>query len=121
MKWINRHDMPQVDEKDLPRLVADSVSTCGCEFAVADPHTLHAHQRVQHDKAVHMPRDVVAKPIVVSADGYILDGHHRWYAHKLSGDPLLTIRLALQFEEALDWLLKLPYTYKLTNTTPIRN
>jgi hypothetical protein len=113
--------MPQIDEKDLPRLVADSVSSCGCEFAVVDPLTLHAHQRVQHDKAVHMPREVVAKPVVISEDGFILDGHHRWYAHKLSGDPLLAIRVQLEFEKALDWLLSLEYTYKLTRDTPLRN
>ena len=121
MRWIPRQNMPQVDEKDLPRLVADSFSLHGCTFEVVAPTELHAHQRVSHARALSMPQQVMAKPIVISRDNYVLDGNHRWFAHKEHKLPLLAIRIDLPFDEALDWLLDLPYSYKLTHTTPIRN
>lgn len=122
MHYIPRTAMPQVDEKDLPELVALAYqSGHHPTFEVVFPKHLHAHQRVSHERALRMPEVVKRKPVLVSADGYVLDGNHRWYAHKAEGSPLNVIRVGLEFDAALVWLFSLPFTYHLLPTTPERN
>lgn len=122
MHYIPRKEMPQVDEVNLPELVALAFqSGHRPEFAVVEPHTLHAHQKVNHARALGMPETIKRKPVLVSADGFVLDGNHRWFAHKHDGSPLNIIRVGLSFDDALPWLFSLPFTYTLTPATPERN
>lgn len=122
MYYIPRKEMPQVDEANLPELVAKAWEY-GHQpaFDVVDAHTLHAHQRVNHERALSMTEMVKLKPILVSRDGFVLDGNHRAFAHKHDNTPANVIRLGMDFDAALDWLFTLPFTYKLTTTTPERN
>lgn len=122
MIYIPRKEMPQVDEANLPELVALAWQY-GHQpaFDVVDAHTLHAHQRVNHARALAMPEVVKRKPILVSKDNFVLDGNHRAFVHREERSPANIIKLGLDFNEALDWLFQLPFTYKLTPTTPERN
>jgi hypothetical protein len=122
MYYIPRREMPQVDEKDLPELVVASwQSGHHPSFEVVNPLDLHAHQRVNRTRALGMPENVKRKPVLVSLDNYVLDGNHRWYAHRMEETPMNVIRIGLSFEDALPWLFKQPFTYKLTPETPERN
>lgn len=40
-------------------------------------------------------------PIIISKDGYIVDGHHRWIAFKLLKKPLKAIQIDLPKNEAI--------------------
>ena len=121
--YVPRRKMPQVDEKDLPHLIAvafDQGLTPTIE--VVDPKELHAHQRVNHTLAQSMPIQLKLKPAVVSADGYVLDGNHRWWSHIHDADPAMNIiRIGLSFNKAIDWLFSLSFVYSITKETPVRN
>lgn len=121
--YIPRAEMPQIDEADLPHLVATAFDAGHAPaFQAVAPASLHAHQRVNHALALSMSDEVKLKPALVSADGYVLDGNHRWWAHVHAGDQLMNvIRIGLPFDDALAWLFEQPYSYRITPTTPQRN
>lgn len=119
--YVPRDHMPQVDEVNYPDLVADA-RPVGVAFDTVSPRTLKAHQRVDHAKAKAMDERVRIKPLIVSSDGYIVDGNHRWWASVHGRHEWVNvIRLAMRFDEAIAWLLTFPYVYTITPTTPERN
>jgi hypothetical protein len=120
--YVPRPAMPQVDEKDLPRLVADAMTGPRVDFDVVPVRGLRAHQRINHGIAQAMDPKVKLKPVIVSSDGYIVDGNHRWWAHVHAGDEWINvIRLGLSFDIAIRWVLARPYAYRLTPDTPVRD
>lgn len=121
--YVPRPAMPQVDEMDLTRMIADLFATgVQATFEAVHPKELRAHQRVDHAKARSMPNVLMVKPVIVSRDSYIVDGNHRWWAHvHHESEAMLVIRVDLPFDDAVAWLLKQPYVYTLTPTTPERN
>lgn len=122
--YVPRDHMPQVDEHDLPALVAAAVAQnqLSPTFEVAKVHDLRAHQKVDMKRVRAMPDELLLKPILISRDGFVLDGNHRWTAHVLLNAPLTpAIKIGLNFGEAIDWLFTLPFTYAITPETPVRN
>lgn len=121
--YVPRDHMPQVDECYQPRFVSDSLLVgTGTTFEVCDVRQLRAHQRIDHDRAIAMSPKTKLKPIIVSSDGYVIDGNHRWWAHVHGGDMLINvIRLDLPFDAAIKWTLARPYVYEITPTTPERD
>lgn len=121
--YVPREQMPQVDEADYPRFVADATyAGPGVEFDTVSPRTLKAHQRVDHVRARSMDERVRIKPLIVSKDGYIVDGNHRWWASVHGKHEWVNvIRLSMAFDLAIAWLKARPYVYEITPTTPERN
>lgn len=132
--YVPRDHMPQIDERYMPQFIHDALDGLsaggvrGVAFEVTDARQFKAHQRINHAKAAAMPEACRLKPIFVSADGYVIDGNHRWWAHVKrwqlslrSSDLLLpAFRLDLPFDKAVDWALAQPYVYEITPTTPER-
>jgi hypothetical protein len=110
--YVPRPEMPQVNAEDYPALLAyakrQGVKTV---LRTVPPRSLHAHQRVNWDRLRTMPPEVYAKPALASADDYVLDGNHRWWAHELKGEDLKALFLSLQFEAAIRFLFSFPRTY----------
>ena len=123
MIYTPRAQMPQVDEKDLTHLISEAFTNNHApSLEVVDPMTLHAHQRINAARAKTMPVELRRKPVLVSKDDFILDGNHRWWAHRYNNDsPMNIIRLDLLFDAALEWLFTLPFVYRITPQTPERN
>lgn len=122
--YVPRCDMPQIDQADYLRLIDDVREDLGSsvEFDVARVSNLHAHQRIDHNRAMHMKPDVKLKPVLVSSDGYVVDGNHRWWAHVHDGDEYINvIRINERFGTIVLWALGRPYVYRITPDTPIRN
>lgn len=123
--YVPRAYMPQVDERYTVKMLVDSSLVFGREQPLAkimDPRTLRAHQRIDHARAAAMTDAVRAKPIIVSADGYVVDGNHRWWAHVKAGSTAIAVfELQQSFEDAINWLNTLPYVYQITPTTRERN
>lgn len=114
--------MPQIDEQDLAQMVRDATESIGApRFRVIAPHKLHAHQKVSHARAASMPEEVRRKPIVVSSDGFVVDGNHRAWATRAAGDMAVAIELPCDFATACKWLFTLQYVYHLDAATPLRN
>lgn len=111
--YVPREIMPQIDEVHLPALVKFALDRdVSVAFQAVDAHALRAHQRINLTHALSMPPEVLFKPLLVSSDGYVLDGNHRWWAHvhtDLAVAP--TIRIGLPFEAAVGLLFEFPETY----------
>lgn len=81
MEKLPRDIMPQIDYEDLE----DAEKRVKIRSIQAVLKLLHPSQRNFHRekilelcKEVKSPQDF--KPIIISNDGYIVDGHHRWIA-----------------------------------------
>jgi len=93
LKEIERKDMPQIKGKDTPELLktlADSgIAYRRGEVAV---NRLKPTQEDGIPSKVDAIASIISRgetlhPIVISREGWILDGHHRWLAvKKVNGD-----------------------------------
>lgn len=84
MSGIPRHLMPQIDTSDMSKFKA-FLSNHGIPngFSSVNPKALKPiQQHVNRDKVESLKSNVEAlkKPIIITSDGYIVDGHHRWIA-----------------------------------------
>jgi len=114
--------MPQIDEKDIPRLLVwlgqqgVSISAGYCSAEV-----LTLHQDVDIEKAQAMVDAVLHKPILKARDNAVLDGNHRAFRHILDRTKCPFIQIETDFAHALSLLAAFPYTYELSSATPERN
>lgn len=110
---IPRSKMPQVDEKDiLELLVFLGVEGVPISAGTKDPATCRAHQLINVERAMSIPPEVLTKPSLLSADGYIIDGDHRWYRHCVDKTMMPFIEIGLPFTDALSAIFKFPKTYE---------
>lgn len=116
--YVPRERMPQVDAEFYTRLIADAIDI-GVTIDVIEVGHITPHQRIDHRRAEAMPLWLRMKPLIVSADDYVLDGNHRWWAARKAGDAYLNaIRISMGFDAAIKWLLQRPYVYTLDPTHP---
>ena len=110
---ISRLSMPQVDAVDLPELFV-FLGTLGIGLAAGlkHPREVKAHQAINVERAMAIPPKVLAFPILLSSDDYVIDGDHRWYRHCVDGTDLPFIRIEAPFLEALKHIFAFPKTYK---------
>lgn len=111
--YIPRAMMPQIDQADLPDFLSfaeeEGVSVLR---GFIPPAHVRPHQRVQKALVSEMPPEALRKPILVSSEEYVLDGHHRLAAAQRLGQPLIpAITLGLLFEDALKLMFRFPRTY----------
>ena len=105
---ISRANMPQVPGRFLPQFL-DSLKARGINATREEvrPTSLKATQKdfdpADIKRAMSAPMDIKARPLLVSQDNRVLDGHHRWAGMVLNNDPTAHIlRLGLNAKEALD-------------------
>lgn len=84
---FHRKDMPQIKTGDLMRGL-ELVQRSGIELTKGkiDPKRLKPSQHdIDLDKAKQIRnKGNFKKPLVISRDNYIVDGHHRWKASTLA-------------------------------------
>lgn len=113
---ISRKDMPQIKEVDIPhflkRLQMDGISIVDIELPVnkLKPTQKELNPDRVKEKVNISPKD--RKPLIVSNDYFILDGHHQWMAMRIQ-DPyqLASIHLV---DVKMDELLRIARTYERT-------
>lgn len=100
----HRKNMPQVkDSKKIP---------CKTKKEVVNPQVLRPSQKSFNAKKVaNIKKELNEgtlefKPIIISKDNYILDGHHRWKASLGLWKKVPVIRIPKDRKEALDYLKK---------------
>ena len=108
--FVPRILMPQVEGQFYDEFLSFAGSLVR-EVSPVDPHVVIPHQRVSVDHAINLTPEIAAKPIIVSRDNYILDGHHRWYWHVIKPENLNTLVVDKDFADAIDFLFQFPKTY----------
>lgn len=112
---IPRSRMPQITSTDVPDFldwlrdkkgVRSRVGTEPVGYLSATQKEINP-QKVE--KMMSAPDSVLMKPVMVSRDGYLLDGHHRWAA-LLAKDPGLTIR-TVRIDMPIRELLKVSHEF----------
>lgn len=106
IKKRSRKNMPQIDNfegfmKDLTitghKIVGKSV----------DPNSLEPTQHDFNDEKVKSILDnksYNSRPIIITNDEYILDGHHRWKACSMTEDNQDVICIDMSFDELYDYV-----------------
>lgn len=119
---VPRQQMPQIDEKDIPKLLV-FLGKMGVGFDAGEtlPVAFSAHQSIDMQRAKSMPDSVLEKPVLCTRVFELIDGNHRWGRHESDGTFVPYIRLHCSFVEALNFLAAFPFAYELTPQTPERN
>lgn len=108
-KGIDRADMPQIRAELLPEFLVE-LAQQGVDIAneSVPVHELCATQNDLDEDRVQEAVDGgdpahLKKPVIASADGFLLDGHHRWAALSTldPGADIPVVRVALPIEELL--------------------
>lgn len=125
---VPRRHMPQIDEKHYENLFRYIYENGGkIKKETVDPADLMSTQSEFSDKGVEaaMTNGKMDKPIIISSDDYVLDGHHRWLAAKNAKMHKITaFRMSLPAKEGLSMLINFPQTTfkdiheSLTNSLP---
>jgi hypothetical protein len=108
---IKRIDMPQIKSTLVPQFI-DELKESGVSVTRGEVEVggLKATQNELHEGKVQAMiknpdvRKNLAKPVIVSSDGYLLDGHHRWAA-MATMDPkskVPTVKVDLPMKKLLD-------------------
>lgn len=119
--YVPRQDMPQIDLGDYIALFSH-LARRGIRIstAVADPDMLIFHQHVFPQFVPPRGSIDLDKPLLVSAEGYVLDGNHRAAAHKRDGTSPVVIIIPRDFKDSMKALFSFPktYTYGESNALP---
>ena len=105
----NREDMPQVKKKDLKPAISKLLKAgLAISKGTITPQKLQPSQKEIYkskvDKIISKSDPYTIKPIIISSDNYIVDGHHRWVAF-LIGFPnhkINFIRLGVDRDRAIN-------------------
>lgn len=114
---IARGHMPQVKSSDYDELI-DFLDNEGIKLIkkTVKAKVLKATQRnFNQDKIIGAAANYhtlsTAKPIIVSADNYVIDGHHRWLGALNVGGDITIMQANVKVEELLTAIRKFPKTF----------
>jgi hypothetical protein len=110
---VSRADMPQLDDADIPSLLA-YLGTLNVKFAagVMDPLKVRAHQAIDIDKAMSMPQKWLKTPVLISQEPIVIDGDHRWYRHCVDKTQMPYIQIEAEWHLCLKYIFAFPQTYE---------
>lgn len=112
---IKREDMPQVssnDMDDFKKYLKDN--RVNIQKITVDPKSLKASQgefnKDKIEKQIELMGKSKAEPkaIIISADDYVIDGHHRWLAAMNLGIKMPALRATMKAKQLIDLINKYP-------------
>lgn len=116
---INRKDMPQIastDVNDFLRFVKKN--GVKVERKAIDPSLLKPTQNQFNKSKIQGMMDYMQsgsyspKAIIISKDNRVMDGHHRWLAHKELKTDMPVIQIGLDAEQLFDMMHRYPKSFK---------
>jgi hypothetical protein len=114
---FKRKEMPQIEAKNISKFL-DFLKSEDISFIEksVDSRTLRPTQgQFNRAKIQGMIDSIDTKkqhPIMVSKDGYVIDGHHRWLAHYNLNRKIPVIEIDLNINDALDKMHDSPLSIK---------
>jgi hypothetical protein len=114
---FKRKEMPQVEGKNVPKFL-DFLKKNDVRYTekLVDSKTLKPTQNQFNHEKIQGMIDVIdskqQKPIMVSKDGFVIDGHHRWLAHYNLGRKMPVYEIGLNIHDALDMMHDFPLSIK---------
>ena len=114
---IKRDKMPQVRSKDYDELIAhlkkNGVSVQKKSVKATKLKATQSDFNVDKivDKISNIKTLGKAKPLIVSSDNYIIDGHHRWLAAKNVGGSIDVMQSNVKVKELLKHVYSFPKTF----------
>lgn len=120
---LKRKDMPQIEDKDQEHFFK-WLSSHGVKNSkgMMDPNQIRPSQseiNVDASQALadsHSPK--LSKPVIISRDGYVIDGHHRWLAHTILKNKSINI---IKVDMDAKKLIELMKTYDKAKYKSITN
>ena len=110
--FIPRGEMPQIDEGDLIDLLVHLTENGAAVTTVSEPPSnLIFHQRITEGCVPPADSPLLHKPLLISRDGFVLDGNHRAIAHKRYGTDAVCLKIDADFGIAMALLFAFPKTY----------
>ena len=127
MPVYNRKDMPQVNTQKLSKALSMAKSKVKVTKGMSIAGSLKPSQKelikskvIGISKKYNKPTDM--KPLIISKDNYIVDGHHRWGAaiYKFGKDAKVpTFTLHLKRDEAVELYISIANSLNEDITMPI--
>jgi hypothetical protein len=114
---FKRKEMPQVEGKNVPKFL-EYLKKNGVRYTekMVDSKKLKATQNQFNQEKIQSMIDGIDKKnqhaIMVSKDGFVIDGHHRWLAHYNLGRKILVAEIDLKIDDALDMMHEFPLSIK---------
>lgn len=115
---IDRKEMPQIDGKHTSDFISylkkNGVSSSKKKL---NPNKLKATQHQFHKEKIQSLMDYMDKgnyddkPILVSKDNYVMDGHHRWLAHKNVSKDIGVHHISMKAKDLIDMMHEYPKSY----------
>lgn len=110
---INRISMPQIHTGDFLKGIANDPSINTTNMMANTQDLYPTQDQFNTDKVKTIVLGLRSgneqKPIIVSDDNYIVDGHHRWAAHDNMDIPIPVIKVNLNVQDLLNYLQDKPY------------
>ena len=128
MPLYNRKDMPQVNTQNLGKAISMAKSDVKVTKGVSRAFNLKPSQKELipakvRGVATKYKKPMDMKPLIISKDGYIVDGHHRWAAaiQKFGKDVKIpTFTLHLKKDGAIDLYKIIANSINENITVPIK-
>jgi hypothetical protein len=121
---IPRAEMPQIKASHRGALVnflkARGIDSKAAEMPAND---LKPTQAEFSQRKVDAARSFTDgdRSILVSSDGYVVDGHHQWLAKRANGEPVKVVRLQAPIREVLAQVAEFPSTQVSEGATTERS
>jgi hypothetical protein len=112
---IKREDMPQVSSKDMDdfrKYLKDN--NVNIQKITVDPKSLKASQSEFNKDKIETQIELMSKSkeplkaIIISADDYVIDGHHRWLAAMNLGIKMPVLRATMKAKQLIELINKYP-------------
>jgi hypothetical protein len=112
---ISRKDMPQIKSTDVPEfikyLATKDIKTDSTTVKAASLKP--TQKEIQKERVADLAtiaKDNLSKPLIISKDGYVLDGHHRWLAliNKDKAAKIKVVKVNVTMKELLELAKKFP-------------
>ena len=108
---ISRADMPQIKSNLVPEFIKwlqdSGVRVSKKTVRAADLKPTQREVNMGKVQKLAHPKNMahLRKPVIVSKDGYLLDGHHRWRALVMmdSESTIPAVLVGLKIRDLLDW------------------